>query len=157
MTELSEAVEEDDAGFICDAGDPVALGEAILAAVAERGRLDEIGENCRQSMRRRYGFRASTAALRAWAASPTFAPDRDRTPTCLESMLIASVDPADAIDEAPPVADPVDDRLESDQIDPAPIDESRLQWLGRVMRTSYEDGGVGMVVKRFWSRYFAGQ
>ena len=157
VTELSMAVEEDDAGFVCDAGDPVALGEAILAAVAERERLDEIGENCRQSMRRRYGFRASTKALRSWAASPSFAPDRDRRISCLESLLAGADEPVDVIDETPPVADPVDDRSEGGQIEPARIDESRLQWLGRVVRKSYDDGGLGTVVKRFWSRYFAGQ
>ena len=157
VTELSEAVEEDKAGFICDAGDPVALGEAILTAVAERGRLGEIGENCRQSMRRRYGFRASTAALRAWAAAPTFAPDRDRAPTCLESLLAAPVEPADAIVETAPVVEPPADDPAPEAVEPAPTDESRLQWLGRVMRKSYADGGLGMVVKRAWSRYVAGQ
>ncbi len=47
VTELSAAVEEDDVGFICDAGDPEALGRAILEAVEKRDELKEMGERFR--------------------------------------------------------------------------------------------------------------
>ena len=148
VTELSEAVEEDGVGFICDAGDPAALAGAILEAVEHRDELAELGEACRRSMRRRYGFYASTAALRAWAGDPTFAPDRDRQPTCLQAALaVAPIEPEAAPEqpESDAAGRNVPDSLGSA---PPPPDETRLQWLGRVMRKSYQDGGFAMILRR---------
>lgn len=146
VTELSVAVEDDDCGFICSAGDPVALGEAILAAVHRREELGEMGERCRESMRRRYGFHASTEALRAWAAEPTFAPDRDRVPTCLEALLQKPKAAVEA--EAESVEDDVAVAPETQDTENLYADEGRLRWIARVIRASYRDGGIPMVVKR---------
>ncbi len=147
VTELSEAVEEDGVGFICDAGDPEALAGAILEAVERRDELAELGEACRQSMRRRYGFYASTSVLRAWAVNPTFAPDRDRQPTCLEALLAAPPTDPEATSEQP-----ANDAVQPDDPTPTvsepPPDENRIQWLGRVIRKSYQDGGLVMIAKR---------
>ncbi len=154
VTELSVAVEEDDVGFICDAGDPVALGKAILAAVNRRDELKEMGERCRQSMRRRYGFRESTTALRTWAVAPAFAVDRARTPTCLEAMVIEAKRVPEPADELPVggVPDPVDPAR--GRVERASVDESRLQWIERVVRQSYRDGGLSMIVKRVVATLF---
>ena len=156
VTELSAAVEEDGVGFVCEAGAPVALGEAILEAVNRRDDLAELGEACRQSMCRRYGFYASTAALRAWAASPEFAPDRDRSPTCLQSMVETGEETAEIAAE-PQDRDPVDEPEEIQAGEELPpIDETRAQWLGRVVRKSYRDGGIRMIFKRFVNRLAGG-
>jgi glycosyltransferase involved in cell wall biosynthesis len=146
VTELSEAVEEDGVGFICEAGDPEALGRAILAAVDKRGELAAMGERFRLAMRRRFGFKASTSALREWASAPFFAPDHGSSPTCLQAMLIEHASPAgaargasvEAVSTAP---------IGSREAMPPP-GENRLQWLLRVVRKSYADGGFSMIVKR---------
>jgi glycosyltransferase involved in cell wall biosynthesis len=153
VTELSTAVEEDGVGFICKAGDPVALGKTILAAAEKRDELPQMGERCRQSMRRRYGFRVSTEALRVWAAAPAFAPDHERTPSCLQAMLAeveAAKNPADgSADGGVALAAAVD----NDPSGAAPLQETRLQWIGRVVRKSYEDGGMRMILTRALDRF----
>jgi len=89
VTELSLALEREGVGFVCAPGDPTALGEAILEALRRREELPELGQRFRQTLRRLYGFAESTRELRQWAASPTFAPDRDLPPLCLEAWLRA--------------------------------------------------------------------
>jgi len=93
VTELSEAIEKEGVGFICAAGDPIALGAAILEASRRRAELPALGKRCRDVLRRLYGFRESTRALRAWAAAPSFAPDRGREPRCLERMAADNLVP----------------------------------------------------------------
>ena len=97
-------------------------------------------------MRRRYGFHASTEALRAWAAEPTFAPDCDRKPTCLEALLqertVVAEGEADSVEEDVAIAP------ENQDSEDLYANEGRLRWFVRVIQTSYRDGGLPMVVKR---------
>ncbi len=146
VTELSMAVEADGVGFVVPAADPAALSGAVLEAASRRHELADMGERFRQSMRRRYGFRASTTALREWARSPAPAPDRGRVDTCLARVLAPA-----AAELAPEGGPNAADRGPRDEPGgrPAPFpDENRRQWLIRVIRQSYRDGGVGMVLRR---------
>ncbi|MGD8441260.1 MAG: glycosyltransferase [Holophagae bacterium] len=148
VTELSTAVEDDGVGFVVAAADPEAMADAIIEAASRRHELADIGRRFRDAMRRRYGFRASTAALRDWARSPAAAPDRGRIETCLARLLAPSSDAtAVATDggsgssEVEPVAPP------TAEAEPPP-GETRRDWLIRVVRQSYRDGGIPMVVRR---------
>lgn len=145
VTELSMAVEEDGIGFVCRPGDPEDLGRAILEAAGRRDELPAMGRAFRRAMRRRFGFRATTEAFRAWAAAPSHAPDRNRTPTCLQRALAAP--PACEPAANPPPAEPA-----TPEPEPPPPGETRLQWLARVVRKSYRDGGAGMIVQRALDR-----
>lgn len=122
VTELSLAVEEEGVGFVCDSGDPEALGRTILGAAERRTELPEIGERFRSAMRRLYGFGPSTTVLQRWANAPTFSPDRDRMPMGLQRL---------------------NEVIQS---------ESRLEWLIRVVRKSFRDGGIRMVLRRILTR-----
>ncbi|MEN8162544.1 MAG: glycosyltransferase [Acidobacteriota bacterium] len=122
VTELSVAIENEGVGFICDPGDSEALGRAILDAAEQRAELPEMGRRCREAMRRLYGFRPSTSELRRWAQTPTFAPDRNRMSMGLQRLT---------------------EILSS---------ESRLEWLVRVVRKSFRDGGFGMIFRRMLGR-----
>jgi hypothetical protein len=124
------------------------MADAIVAAASRRHELADMGRRFRDSMRRRYGFRASTAALRDWARSPAPAPDRGRIETCLARLLA----PAPA-----PVAEAADGGQDPADVEPAaapgtgieaPPGETRREWLVRVVRQSYRDGGIPMVVRR---------
>ena len=148
VTELSDAVEEDGVGFVCSAGDPEALGRAILRAVERRAELPELGREFKSAMRRRFGFRATTTSLRAWAAAPTFAPDHGRTPTCLENVVSPTQGPPmEAVEPGPDEGVP----SVSDE-GTALLGENRLRWLVRVVGTSYRDGGISMVLRRVLDR-----
>ena len=146
VTELSEAVEEDNVGFICEAGDPEALGRAVLRAVERRDELKEIGNRFRLAMRRRYGFGESTSALRNWARSPVFAPDHGLPPTCLQAM-VSEIESSgeDVCEESDEAVSMVPNSIGDAR---PPAGENRLQWLSRVVRKSHQDGGFGMIIKR---------
>lgn len=122
VTELSRAIEAAGAGFVCDPEDSEALGRSILEAAGKKSELPEIGRQCRDTLRRLYGFGPSTRALQRWADDPTFAPDRGRAPMALQRVT---------------------DVLKS---------ESRVEWLIRVVRKSYRDGGLPMVWRRMTGR-----
>jgi hypothetical protein len=72
-------------------------------------------------------------------------------------MLAGADEPADAIEETELPAEPVEDRSSGDHVEPAPIGESRLQWLRRVTRKSYEDGGFRMILRRVADRIGGGR
>jgi glycosyltransferase involved in cell wall biosynthesis len=159
VTELSFAVEEDGVGFVCDPANPEALGCAILKAVARRSELASIGERFRNSMRQRYGFSLTTQPLRDWARNPRVIGDRESDDTCLkalvnketpsvESAVSVGDDPAenDHSQSAPPDTGAVHG------VDEPPFDISRYHWLLRVVKKSYSDGGIGMVIRRAWLR-----
>lgn len=157
VTELSLAVEEDGVGFVCDPGDPRALGNAILDAVRHRDELPALGERCREAMLRRYGFAASTVALRAWADRPEFAPDRGRTPCCLEAQFGAQGSPsAPPAEPRPAAAEAAPPAPEAVPVSEPPPDETRIQWLARVIRTSWHQGGPVLVVRRLARRLLTG-
>jgi hypothetical protein len=149
------AEEEDVVGFVCEVGDPVALGRAILEAVQRREELAEIGEACRQAMRRRNGFHVSTHASRAWAESPCFAPDRDRRISCLKAIIAelagvgenAESSGSEAATEGRVLAhggDPGTDSNAGSNF----TEETRVRWLMRVVRTSYWVGGIRGIFRR---------
>jgi GT2 family glycosyltransferase/glycosyltransferase involved in cell wall biosynthesis len=141
VTELSMAIEEEGVGFICRAGDGEALGRAILDAVARRKDLPEMGRKCRSTLRRLYGFHESTIELRRWARHPTFAPDWNRTPLCLQRLLEGSGE------SVLPETNQISGAVEGDF-----SEEGRLQWLKRVVKKSHEDGGLSMILKRALNR-----
>ncbi len=159
VTELSFAVEEDDVGFICAPADPEELGRAILKAVARRSELASIGEKFRLSMRRRYGFNLTTEALREWARKPRFAGDRGRDATCLEALVDKG---SSGVESTVNVEDDSEiiHHLQTTEpgagaghgIDEPPPDTSRYSWLLRVVKKSYSDGGMGMIIRRWWLR-----
>ena len=149
LVELLPVVEEDEVGFICDAGDPEALGKAILRAAEKRDELKELGERFRRAMRRRYGFKESTLALREWAKAPVFAPDHGLPPTCLQAMVTENEATADGAAEGPDDAHaPAPKNSGEDLRSAPPAGENRLQWLVRVVRKSYQDGGLPMIMRR---------
>jgi len=149
VTELSAAVEEDEVGFICDAGDPKALGKAILRAAEKRDELKELGERFRRAMRRRYGFKESTLALREWAKAPVFAPDHGLPPTCLQAMVTENEANADgAVEGTGDAHAPASKNSGEGLMSAPPAGENRLQWLVRVVRKSYQDGGLPMIMRR---------
>ncbi len=134
VTELSLVIEKESVGFICPSGDSEALGRAILDAVERRNDLPEIGRKFRSTLRRFYGFCESTGDLRRWAVSPTFAPDRNRAPLCFQRLV-----------------ENFNENL-SEKVEEDFSMENRLQWMKRVIKKSYQDGGVGMILKRAISR-----
>jgi glycosyltransferase involved in cell wall biosynthesis len=153
VTELSMAVEADGVGFVVPPADAEALAGAVIEAASRRHELAEMGERFRRSMRRRYGFRASTAPLREWARSPTAAPDRGRIDTCLARVLAPA--PADVAPAAG--AESMGDSPEPEAVHPPPpVDETRREWLLRVIRKSYRDGGIPMILRRAAERLTGG-
>lgn len=140
VTELSNAVERHEVGFVCRAEDPVALGRAILDAAERRSELPEMGAACRKVMRRLYGFAESTTALRAWARNPEYAPDRDRRPTCVDRILRVRKD----LEAAPkPELLPVPTEAPT-----VPENEGRVEWALRVAHRSVQQGGPVLAARR---------
>jgi len=148
VTELSEVVEANRVGFVCAPEDPVALGNAILEAAGKRNQLAEIGQRCQQVMRRMYGFRESTKALREWVRDPEYAVDHDREPTCVERLLV-ELEEAKAMPDPPPEPTPLP--VERPVL-PISENESAIEWALRVLHTSVRQGGLGLVIKRAFGR-----
>lgn len=154
VTELSVAIENERVGFICDPGDPEALGRAIVEAVKNKAQLSDLGNRCRSALRMLYGFRATTSDLRRWAENPAFSPDQNREPLCLQRLFGDSERTelqASEGEEMPAFQNPG----KCSQPDASDYGlESRFQWLNRVVNKSYQDGGFGMVFRRFLERFF---
>jgi glycosyltransferase involved in cell wall biosynthesis len=115
VTELSEALKHEQVAFLCEPGDPTALGEAILEASRQREQLSELGQRFRQTMRRLYGFAETTRELRRWATAPSFAPDRDLSPLCLGAWLDCLPRPPDATSRLQQLADLVEQVCRQDE------------------------------------------
>jgi hypothetical protein len=125
---------------VCRSEDPAALAESILDAVRLRDALPGMGARFQTAMRRRYGFRRTTAALREWAREPRRAPDRDRTPMCVHALVSDSRErvPPAATGSSPGIIDP-----------PASTDhETRFAWFLRVVHNSLKEGGFPLIARR---------
>ena len=140
VTELSSAIEDDGVGFVCCPGDPIALAESLLDAVRLRTTLPGMGARFQTAMRRRFGFRRTTEALREWAREPRSAPDRDRPPMCIHALVSDSRERGTPTSpgNTPGIGNPV---ASTDH-------ETPFAWLLRVMQNSLKEGGLPLVARR---------
>lgn len=154
LTELSEVIEREHVGFVVEPCRPTMLGRAILNAARNRARVTELGVECRQRMIDLFSYPTSTLPLRKWVERPTTAPDRNRGLNCVESML-------DEVRSLRTIRRELEGRCDDLQAtvcgnrgswSSEDDRESLLSWTGRVVATSYRQGGLGLVAKRTLTR-----
>ncbi|MEX1310603.1 MAG: glycosyltransferase [Candidatus Sulfomarinibacteraceae bacterium] len=169
LTELSRVLEEEGIGLIFAPGDGRELGRLIAEAAADPDKIQRLGERGRLRLRERFAYAKTMAPFLEWARSPWSSPDRNRGRHCLEKTtaeleetradaeslrrrveeLTAEVTRLRALERAHEShPQPGDDPGAAQP----PADESMLSWAARVTRTSFRQGGVTLVVRRFLSR-----
>jgi glycosyltransferase involved in cell wall biosynthesis len=163
LTELSQVMEREKAGWVFQPGNADELGRRLVAISDDRDAAREMGRYTRRRFREIFAYGKTIEPFRGWARDPWLSPDRKRDPHCLESMmdeiLKIRVDHqrlAEKVGEldGQPVAH--DGAGEPSVAEPAPEGESALAWALRVTRNSYRQGGLPLVVRRFAARLTGG-
>lgn len=155
LTELSRVLEQENAGLVYEPGDWAELGRLLCAAAGDRDAIRAMGRHCQRRFREIFGYSRTIEPFREWAKNPWRSPDRERDRHCLESMMEEiHVLRSDRMEFESRVRD-LENQLQSRAdlaVHAAPEDEALLSWLSRVTRTSYHQGGLPLIVRRFLVR-----
>jgi glycosyltransferase involved in cell wall biosynthesis len=159
LTELSRVVEREQVGLVFECGDSAELGRRLVEAAGDREAIRELGRWCRRRLRELFAYPKTIEPFRVWARDPWRSPDRVRGSHCVEKLL-------EEIETAKVLRRELEDRvvdLEARAIEgpaegpalepePAPDGETPLGWVKRVVRTSYRQGGIALVIRRLLVR-----
>jgi glycosyltransferase involved in cell wall biosynthesis len=156
LTELSSVLEAESAALVFPPGDGVALGRLLAGAAADRDANREMGVRCRSLLRERFSYRRTIEPFLEWAADPRHAPDRRRGRHCLEKTtaeLAELLGHAESLQErVGELERTLAERSEIAAAAPTFDDESALEWMIRVTRHSYREGGLSLVARRLLTR-----
>lgn len=152
LTELSQVLEREKAGLVFEPSDALELGRLLTWAVRNSDEVRALGQHCRRRFREVFGYSRTIEPFRQWARDPWRSPDRKRDRHCLESMMEEiHILRGDRVEFETRVRD-LENQLQNRDdlaVHAAPENETMLSWLSRVTRTSYRQGGLPLIMRRF--------
>jgi len=156
LTELSRVLEREAIGLVFVPGDGQELGRKLVATAKDPSGTRELGRLAQRRLRELFAYRKTIEPFLGWARDPWKSPDRTRERHCLESMVeeieILRACRAELEAGMQNLELPLQSRNDPGTI-AAPENESIFSWLSRVTKTSYHQGGLSLIMRRFLARF----
>jgi len=156
LTELSQVMEQEKAGWVFEPGNAKELGNKLATIAGDRDAARKMGLFCRKRFREMFSYAKTIEGFREWAREPWHSPDRKRGDHCIEGMtdeidnLRVQKEQLKSTIQA--IEDYAETRFRFSRIFSNGNQESLPAWIKRVTKTSFQQGGPSLVLRRLLAR-----